>query len=741
VTAGSQQTPPELLALFRAFASLVGRDISASVSARPLPDGTIRIRFGFPESPPCFVDLLASNPGPFGRMTLTGESGLVDDPLRTAIEAACRTLETDARFAPMRLAFTASGPLDPRRPLMDTILARRLELGRSRCAGFTFRQAGEDPFRGCELVFEDRDQAVSFLLAPPTTPGTGLTAGPFSLFIESREPGGPPLAIRSESAIASLPARVHSLIDCVRFLLARSLPPGIRLVASEFEAYFTHPQDGTGDATGNGPLMASTAHAGDAWRRFFLPFEAERDLVCVLPSGDAWGRMIHLMHGELECSHIQPMGPDRVHFHRPLKAGVIGPADREEPRLWRQLLEAAGPPAPAPAVVEPTEAPLLPDTDLFVEPVLLGDREVIQGATGILSARLRELRAHAREGDIVVFNETCLPRIMGEDVGGALREHLAEGGPPILDIDISQPGPLQILERMVLRLRDLVRARLSAGDATVLDDGVALVGYPEDGSREELVALLRLLGLRVTGAFLPTLGRDGLHAVLTSRFVVCHPGDVWTRIVRDHLAGPDTRVLVPELPYGFDGVRRFLRGIAAEAGTREEAFAPMVDRLCTGLRVPVEPPAGLGFIVDVAEAERLVSTGTPFGIPVVAFLQDLGFPLTVFLYDAGRPGTTNGIAARLRELGAARGAVATQTFSTPADLRQVLSASEDVRVVCSQMTFDRRLLSCGKAAFSWSDLECGLWGAHRTAHRLLDRCRWRGPRRFGPFLAEKGWNA
>ncbi len=754
---------PDLVTVFRAFARLTESNLAVDfqsgepvVSLLPLPSGVLQLRIADQAGrrPPLHAGLCMSPAEkapieplhPFGSVVVEDEHLPDTATVRAAVEAACRQVAHDERFAPLRIVHMAEDAPGPNHHMMDRILSNRLEIGHSRCGNFVLDEVDEAVGRLCRLSFVDaaHDARVYFLLLAPAAqrPDATMTAGPFQLVVTHVTAGAPETECLNEDSLSRLPPHAQVLCQIMRFLLARSLLPGLCL-----EGVWAAPTERDADTddrilgTREG-LNASTMAAEESWRRFFVPFEAERDLLSGIREHDAWGRVRYLVQGELECLYIQPQGTGCSRFHRPLHRNTsLRPALRERLELW-ELLVRTGHDVPTTIAPGDTGRSAGPGIVEELAPTLLmGDDEVIFGGAGLLEERLKWERARAREGDVMLLGETCLPRIIGEDLARVKREHLADGGAPIIQMDIAQPGPIETLAKLVSEMRDTILTRVTVESTGILEDGVAFVGYPEGDFLEELSALVGLLGLRFTATFLPSMDRDALMAVMQSRYVVCNPGPAWGIIVRKVLAGPHTRILAPPLPYGFTGVRRFMDVLADAADRPRGDWKPLLDDLVNGLQVPIPASLGVTYVMDVDEVRRLALADGNFGIPAMPFLEDLGFSQTVFVFKPSSDDELEEITSLVQNTVVSRDRTRVVPFSTLDDLREALTASGAFQVVYSQMTFDRRLYACGKASFSMSDLECGLWGAHRTGLRLANRCRWEGPARFGPWVVEKGWNA
>lgn len=619
---------------------------------------------------------------------------------------------------------------------MDRLIARRFDPGRSMLHGFLFSATEEEPGNFYAFLFTRPNATATLRLALYTPLATAaaprlMPLGPFSLALSygSSASALHPLAQLGE--LEALDPAAAKAAAALCFLLSRALPAGIEL--GDYTPQARVRNDGSlasGSASGEGgPLLSSTLHADTIWRRFFVPFEAERELVCNFPNSgrDQLGRVLFFMHGEAECTCIQPNTSVGVAFQKPVARAVENTANN-----WD------APPS------QPRDEPSDPALQLSV---LMNERDVIYGASERYAAELAKQRQNAKPGDLIMVNETCVARIMSEDLSLHKRAHLAAGGAPIIELAITQSGPLEILGDLVRQLKAVV---LPDGDLAphggIVENGVAFVGFAKGPFEAEVRGFLRELGLEFQGFFLPLLDRGDLLGALRAKWLVCHPAPIWQTICTRHLEGAHSRRLTPPLPYGPHTTLRFFTEIA-QAVVDEEKLRLLSER-AAAFAPNAEPfsgePIELGYVLDSSELSRLLVCASPQYVPALAFLEELGFAQRLFHYlppgqDAARSEAE--IRTMLAQTLKNPAAITVCPFGSKEELQSALLAAGTTRLVYSQFSFDRRLLYCGKAAFDLADLEPGFRGALRTAHRLRERAGWDGPARLGRYVDAPGWQS
>ena len=425
-------------------------------------------------------------------------------------------------------------------------------------------------------------------------------------------------------------------------------------------------------------------------------------------------RVVSVRHQEPECLvspdvYARPYTFLRYPWHRRADA-------------WRPTATpyVAGPHVAGPHVAGPPadEGVRLYATDIDERDVILGGSEKVAAA----------LADAARDpwGEIGLLSFTCTPTVIGDDRAGAMRAWRAVTDRPLLCLQDGRDRPGEPLASL---LRETF-AKAAATGPERASDALALVGYPSDVLGGEL-AFLERLGLRLVARLLPDVHLPDCVSFLTARAQVVDD----RRYLRPFVDGVFAKLPVPLLrlapPVGVEATRVWCQAVAATFD-RTDAFAtawPVYEAAAVGDWDAVRREAcrhRVGFVVASDELEALWSGALFQGTPVFDALAEMGFGVEVLVHAAD-----GDVSPGKRRVERPRGPaeVRVTPFDTPAALEAALKAS-DARVFYSEHTFDWRLTTCGKAAFSYHDLAPGLAGARSGARRLLALAR-------GSFFADR----
>ncbi|RJO65493.1 MAG: hypothetical protein C4523_15950 [Myxococcales bacterium] len=713
----------------RAYAGTAGSPPRVEASFRP--DGALRFAFRLND---VFVTvdwgdarLLPDQKGdsPAVRVAVRNGAG---EPARKAREAVFRAATAAAGDPRFRLLHYVNRDLDVfsmDEGGMDRLLARRLAPGRTRCAGFVFDRALEDERDGYALVFSDGEGANAvFRLMPsgvrPDLP-RAASPGPFDLAIETALPGEAARPVTGDAPMLADEATPFGrLVVFVRFLLARALHAGMTVDAPppkprEVE---TDPNPSPPTAIPSRPAATWDFAPDTSWRRFLCPFEIEHDATGAHYVLDP---VIFIEHGELECRHVRISGAGRIRQHKPLW------------QVWKRRSE------------KPHDAdPYAVHSGWVTFSTYLNEEEIICGASDKLAVLLADLRKDTRPDELIFLNDTCVVRLLGEDLEMVLREHARAGGAPVLTPKKTLGGHSDLQADLMAQIRRLALEREGGAPPSDKEPGTAaFVGYPPEAAFDELAALLDSLGVKAAATLMPWLGLAEAHSLFRAELVVSTPFRGWRKAAGTFTALPGLRVIQPPLPYGLDATRQWFDAILD--GLNRPDLKPRVEALHDEAVRELAPlirqaaDCRLGFVMDAEEAAAMADVEGFYGLPALRFLESLGFRLAALVY-AGDGTKAEEACAGLAAMLADPDKLSIRPFADKAELAKALAA-DDIHAVWSQFVFDRRLLACGKASFSLGDLEKGWAGALRTARKLLARCRWPAPRRFGRHVGAQGWPA
>ena len=269
--------------------------------------------------------------------------------------------------------------------------------------------------------------------------------------------------------------------------------------------------------------------------------------------------------------------------------------------------------------------------------------------------------------------------------------------------------------------------------ALPISGAVNLFHFPASYRDPELRPFLKKIGLKTNMSALPDLSLSVLDDLPKAVWqIFCERSSYPTKI-QDILAKTSRPVISVRAPYGVEGTRECLRGIAVAAGKEKEFVKAWAEETKTFLPAWEEmkkEAAGysLGFVVSEATLPRLMTLRYGHGAPLAKMALEMGFGIDIIYYDL------HGVPPKLPAgLEKARVTV----FRTPFELEQALRAA-DCRAVYSDIIFDWRIMKAGKARFGGKDFEMGLGGAMRVFGKLLSLCRLPFFRRYASHLAGKG---
>jgi nitrogenase iron protein NifH len=418
-----------------------------------------------------------------------------------------------------------------------------------------------------------------------------------------------------------------------------------------------------------------------------------------------------IFHGDRECSNMGTFSP------APMQSFV------EHPMHIR----------PGPGLSEHVFI-----TDLREADTIMGGEQRLKEAL-IDVARRPEIRT-------VVVHDTCLVRVVGDDIRRCIAEVQPEVSVPIVYLDATVMDEAAPFAPIAGFWQELVSA-IAKPALKPRPHAVNLVGFGFSDAPHvhELRELLGRMGVELNGCLFPGLEWEDARAYLAASHQVVSP---W-RYVQESFAGvrrwAGLPATTPPLPFGQEGTRRWLEQVGAAVGVKRQKPPPMdeVDRArLDGLRAEA---GGLGVALVLAstQAGRLLDGDHRLGVDLVPLLGDLGFSIHVRCFDpprlTGARERTDpaAIEAGMGELAGPDARLTFDTFTAEENLAEILRAPE-IHLVYSEIRDDPRIRAAGKAQFSIPDLQMGYRGACRTAERLVRRARNLLQERYGSYIRKGG---
>ncbi|MBN2498779.1 MAG: hypothetical protein JXR96_29580 [Deltaproteobacteria bacterium] len=664
----------------RVLLALAGRIDSAldtrvrCLRAVPRIDGSLyfdlEIRAGGTER----IDQLAS-----AELRSLGPRG---EALRERISAALSACLAQPEFALLSFCNRDRSRIAFDDTVVDVLLAGRFAPGRTRWFDYVFEGAFQEIPERFDLRFLGPSGEIVFCVHSAGSAvregGQRVMANHVLMLEIAADPR--PAGLRSSLA--------HQVERFLGFTLSRAVHPGLRLEAAaqrssarvnregEASAEPTMPDDGE-------PISTTRWGNPHQWFQFFSDFEQERSNLCAVEISDPVACVIH---GEAECGCIEPF------TFTPTVEWVQPPWPR------RRGLSAPG-----------------SSTHLTA----LGETEAVLGGHEKLERALEEARSN-RQARLVLLNDTCLPKIIGDDVDSALARHRRQSPVPIvrMNTDLSSPDSI---------FGDLLRQVLEQGRHIERSNGLGLVGFPAGRGREELIGLLTRLGVERCACLLPEFGQSCSKPFLGCTAGVVYPFGLYVDLAEHLLAsGEGPALCVLPAPYGIRRSLEWLDAIRELLGLPVEPLGwlgPVLERWAQLSAQAAEH--ALAVVVDASQRERLYEPRRLYGFELLPLLEEMGFALRVLV----RGPEDSCVLSRLAEPDRHE----CFFFQSTEELDGLMSRG-DFDAVYSDLSFDSRLTRKGKPPFHLGFLELGPAGGLRGLERLLSLCRWPFFRRYSRHL-------
>lgn len=572
--------------------------------------------------------------------------------------------------------------------VVDVLLAGRLEPGRTSWFDYRFVDAFQETNEAFYITFHGPRGPVIFRIcsaaAPEMVEGEKLFSNRL-FFLTLADDRRDPESRRLVS---------HQVERFLGFLLNRAVHDEMILERGPDEVVSLFGAEVMGDYE-TGPVSTSRWGNPRQWYQFFSDFEIERSNLCSFNFADpiSW-----ITHGEPECTNIEPHLLCRTAFYANI------PWHNEPGRMMDGSM------------------------DLFT---MLDEEDVIRGGMGKLEGALREAVSN-QTSRMVCVNDTCLPKIIGDDVRSAIAKFRQSSSVPILYLNTDLGSPNAAFSNLV----DQARKQFETARETPPRAGLNLVGFRPGRDLDEIIRDLEESSIPVNMCFLPELGTETLRKYLLGKTGIVYPHGLWLEIAEKYLADLGVPWNVLPAPYGPRRTREWLQA-AADAMYVPEASRSWESRWLDGagkLWTSLSAKArehGLAIVVEQGSLQRLVDSSQHYGVEMLPLLEEMGFRLHVLVKQRStdEPLDLQVLTPALVE----PGRHTFTGFSTPDELSELLRR-DSFSAVYSEVFFDTRISRSGKAQFNLSMIEMGFDGALRSLRRLLHICNWPFYRRYRRYL-------
>lgn len=340
------------------------------------------------------------------------------------------------------------------------------------------------------------------------------------------------------------------------------------------------------------------------------------------------------------------------------------------------------------------------ETSLDETDIIMGGKEKLQNA---VDAALEEMG----ERKVLLFSNTCVPVVAGEDVSSIVSETRCRCAAPVM-----YEGPENSMN-MDPYLDFFVSLKKKQGfsPAQARANAVNVIGFPGCRGIDETLAALPEMGIEINARFLPVVDVEIFQKYRVGALSVFYPLESFRRIYEEVFDGEDIPRITPPAPFGMQKTMEWFRAVADALATAGVSLSP-AEEAYESARDEWERLVGearglkVGIVVDRASMKMLSDPPRNYSMDLPALLAEMGLGVEYLMYSGGD----------------AKAAGDCAIFSTPDELKSLLETSE-CGCFYSDYYFDARLVEAGKSQFSRQFFEPGFQGAIRTARRILDSCR------------------
>ncbi len=336
---------------------------------------------------------------------------------------------------------------------------------------------------------------------------------------------------------------------------------------------------------------------------------------------------------------------------------------------------------------------------------------------------------------LLIFFDSCLHRLIGEDIEGQLTQFRASSDTKLIYYDIrTTQNPY--MEEMRDFWCNIYRA---VAEVRKPQPGrVCFLGFGPEAS-DEMDQILANLGVEVGGRIFPHLHHQHIREIQAASLIVQNAWEYVEIIFEDMLKLLDRPVINLPLPYGIEASHRFYAALTGRLGGQraDPTQLPRVAQLCAAFAQERAEIAGqrIGlFVRHLAVADHL-SHKKRFGVDLLSFLRELGLGIDLNLYV--EPGEEVDEAAVSQALGLdLSGHDSIGLFHHFGELPQRM-AQGDFGIVYTETYRDERITAGGKSPLTLHQLQPGYGGALRTVRMVASilkagfharfRHHWTGP--------------
>ncbi|MBW1811979.1 MAG: hypothetical protein JRJ87_27590, partial [Deltaproteobacteria bacterium] len=331
---------------------------------------------------------------------------------------------------------------------------------------------------------------------------------------------------------------------------------------------------------------------------------------------------------------------------------------------------------------------------------------------------LEQLCNSKRPPELIIFFDSCLSKLVGEDLLGPIERFRRTSKIPLVfyDIRLSQFPYLKQLRDF---WKDVYQQSIPAV-ATTIPKSICCLGlHPLVVG--ECKKILKLLGITNLGTLFPNLSLANIQALASCDTVIANSWEYVRVMFSSLFENLDKPVERLALPYGikgtnnwFDSVCRSVLGAKSPAIDSISEIQALTDEFMTIQR----QLAGhrIGIFARRRGIRQHLSDRLRFGVPLVPLFRELGLAIDLNLFVSEDEDNDHRQIEDELKLDSARG----DSLNFYHDFRQLpeLLRAGDFQLVYTETFRDDRITSSGKTPLTLNFLVPGYRGAVQTARNL-----------------------
>jgi hypothetical protein len=338
------------------------------------------------------------------------------------------------------------------------------------------------------------------------------------------------------------------------------------------------------------------------------------------------------------------------------------------------------------------------------------------------SDNLREclelIRQSPEQPGLVLMFDSCLSRIIGEDLSGPITEFRKKSSIPLAQYEISL-SQKEYLQEFRLFWNSLFHQLVDTSDEPEANR-ICFLGVSGD-LLNDVRPFLEKVGLRPGGAIFPQLKTSDIIDAGKAALLVVNSWEQIGIIFSDVFDKYNFPSIELPLPYGIEGTKKWLSAILEGVNDSPQD----IDELIPEIRLAEEEfwhikqkfaDQRIGLFIRFQKVVHHLSPRRRFGVPLLAFLQELGFGIDLNIFV--RPEEEPSLDVLRQELGLTPENGDTITCFRHSNEITPILCSGRFNFVYTEIFRDERIVSAGRIPLEMRHLFPGFQGALRTARGI-----------------------